>query len=346
MARGAASSIACFTAIILGANVHAQTLGPDFTGLYSIVDLGALPGVPNNLGCMIFKLDDTNTLLIGGAANGGSGALYQIQVTRDAQNHVTGFAGSGVLYGQAANNDGGITYGSTGALLISRYPLNQVGQSRPGSTTTDLISDLTPLGVTGSIGGVSFVPARQPGAGRLKAVSYSSAQFYNLAFTQRPDGLYDITGATQTAPLQGGPEGFVYVPSCSPGFTAPAILQCEYGSGAVTTYAVDTNGDPIPSARRIFISGLNGAEGCVIDPVTGDFLFTTYGGGNRIIRISGFPPPANCPCDWNGLDCLNSQDFFDFLSDFFAGHADFNQSGDTNSQDFFDFLTCFFGGCH
>jgi len=52
-----------------------------------------------------------------------------------------------------------------------------------------------------------------------------------------------------------------------------------------------------------------------------------------------------CPCNWNHDAVLNSQDFFDFLSAFFQGNADYNLSGSTNSQDFFDFLSCFFTGC-
>jgi len=30
---------------------------------------------------------------------------------------------------------------------------------------------------------------------------------------------------------------------------------------------------------------------------------------------------------------------------FFLSNADYNNDGLTNSQDFFDFLTCFFAGC-
>jgi hypothetical protein len=64
--------------------------------------------------------------------------------------------------------------------------------------------------------------------------------------------------------------------------------------------------------------------------------------GFVILGATGEQP---CDCDWNEDSELNSQDFFDFLNDFFAGGGDFNGDKTINSQDFFDFLTCFFEGC-
>jgi hypothetical protein len=40
------------------------------------------------------------------------------------------------------------------------------------------------------------------------------------------------------------------------------------------------------------VTGLVGAEGAWIDPLTGDFLFSTFGGSNRVIKVSGFELPT------------------------------------------------------
>jgi hypothetical protein len=68
-------------------------------------------------------------------------------------------------------------------------------------------------------------------------------------------------------------------------------------------------------------------------------------GADATLRADGMVTTTPCAADWNRDEAVNSQDFFDFLTSFFAGTADFNCSGSTDSQDFFDFLTGFFGGC-
>jgi len=55
--------------------------------------------------------------------------------------------------------------------------------------------------------------------------------------------------------------------------------------------------------------------------------------------------PPNCAADWNHDGVVNSSDYFDFLTAFFADDADFNGDGWYNSSDLFDFLTAFFAGC-
>jgi hypothetical protein len=51
------------------------------------------------------------------------------------------------------------------------------------------------------------------------------------------------------------------------------------------------------STRRVIVTGLSGAEGALVDPVTGDFIFSTFGGEGRIIVVRGFraPPPELPP---------------------------------------------------
>jgi hypothetical protein len=68
--------------------------------------------------------------------------------------------------------------------------------------------------------------------------------------------------------------GFVHVPPGSPDFpNFKHILVSEYSSSTISTYEVDANGNPIASTCTPFITGLFGAEGAALDPLTGDVLF-------------------------------------------------------------------------
>lgn len=327
--------------------VLAQAMDPFYADRYTFTDLGPIKAVPPFYGGLTLKFDDPNVLLIGGNANDIPGALYAVGVVRDAEHHITGFAGAATRFCDAAYNDGGVVYGPNSVLFLARWPENELGQTRPGSTVTDSIIDLKPFGVENSISALQFVPPGYRGAGRLKCVTWQGGQWWNIVITPVAGGTFGITSMTEApdSRLPGGPEGFVYVPPGSPSFEGEAMLVSEYSDGNVVAYDVDAQGNPIVGTRRLFVVGLEGAEGAFIDPLTGDFLFSTYGGGDRVVVVRGLNRP--CRPDYNGDSRLNSQDFFDLLSDFFSNDftADYNADNLLNSQDIFDYLADYFNGC-
>ncbi|MDX2132107.1 MAG: hypothetical protein SFY69_08645 [Planctomycetota bacterium] len=284
--RVVGAGIAC----LFVSSAAGQVIDPFYAGSYTYTDLGSAPDVPPLYGGLTVLAGSPNTLLLGGNANGALGALYAVGVTRDGAGHITGFTGTTTLFASAEYNDGGVCYGPNGVLFASRWPVNELGQYLPGSTTPDKVINLAPLGIAQSHASIQFVPAGYSGAGRMKLASWSGGEFYDATYTPDGMGTFDIVSAVQTATLPGGPEGFVYVPLGSPLFSGPSMLVSEFSAGNVAVYDVDANGDPIVGSRRDFITGLSGAEGAHIDPYTGDFLFSTFGGGDRVIVVQGFVP--------------------------------------------------------
>jgi hypothetical protein len=284
-------------ALILGASVGvatysgAQTIDPFYNSVYSYVDLGSVPKLPPLYGGLAFKYDNANQIIIGGDANVAGGNLYSINVTRDVNGHITGFSGAAQFYAEAPYNDGGVVFGPNNVLFASRWPVNEMAQYLPGSTAPDKIIDMSLLGIASSHAALNFVPPGFGGAGRIKLVSWSGGEFYDATITPDGSGTYNLNGVNLVTTLTGGPEGFVYVPLGSNLFANPSLIVSEYSAGSIATYEVDGNGNPILASRRLFMSGLTGAEGAVIDPVTGDFIFSTFGGGNRVIVVQGFAVP-------------------------------------------------------
>jgi hypothetical protein len=93
----------------------------------------------------------------------------------------------------------------------------------------------------------------------------------------------------------GGPEGFINVAAGSPDFTGQNALISLYGAGKIEAYQVDASDIPITASAQDFITGLSGAEGATIDPVTGDLFFSTFGGGNQVIEVHGLANAAPEP---------------------------------------------------
>lgn len=313
--RDGTSLAACAaTAVALAFSVagtaSAQQLTPEFASSYSIADLGAPAGVPLNLGGLAFKPGDPNTLYIGGAANSMLSKMYAVPVTRDPAGHIVSF-GAGVEFcavnGVGGGIDGGVEFGPGGVLFYVTYPDNTLGQVKPGSVAPDRITALGPVGVASSTGALRFVPAGFPGAGRLKIASYSQGFWYDTTIVAQGDGTYLPNTVSTGISIGGGPEGIVYIHAGSPHFSTDSVLVSEYGSGQISTYQIDANGDPIPLTRRTMLTGLGGAEGAVQDPVSGDYLFSTFGGGNHVIAIRGFAATV-CEGDLDGSGSVDAAD--------------------------------------
>ncbi|MEJ0018935.1 MAG: PEP-CTERM sorting domain-containing protein [Acetobacteraceae bacterium] len=274
----------------LAAPCSGVTFGAGFAGSYTCETLGSVDGVAPSYGGLTFL--NNSTLLIGGAANGAGGTINAVGVVRGAGNHITGFAGSATLYATAPYIDGGLSFGPGGVLFFTGYSNNTLGQIKPGSTSPDKTVSLNPA--LSSVGSIVFVPSGFAGAGGTKLLSYSNGNWANATLTSDGSGTYDVESSV-VATLAGGPEGAVYVDGDNAGFSGlDSLLVSSYGAGAISAYQIDANGDPIVGTLSTFLSGLTGAEGAVIDPVTGDFLFSTFGGSNQVIVVSGFeaPPPA------------------------------------------------------
>lgn len=293
-------------ALLAGAlGAQAATIAGPFATDYTLTDLGSVPGLPTRYGGLTFL--DNDTLLIGGAANGASGRLYTIDVTRGADLSIAGFSGSATVFGSVGTyNDGGVTFGPGGVLFTSQWPVNKLGQTKPGSTVEDKVIDLAALGVASSHSAIGFVPSGFAGAGQAKLVSWSGGQWYSAGVAPDGSGTYNLVGLTQVdldpvaggiQNLPGGPEGFVYISGANAGFGVDSMLVSAFSNNTVDAYEIDANGNPVLSTRRTFVTGLAGAEGAVIDPLTGDFLFSTFGGNNQVVRVSGFlaPPPPPPP---------------------------------------------------
>ena len=282
------SLIASTGLALAGQAAHAApALAPAFASDYTLTVLGTPTGVPGNLGGITFL--DSDTLLIGGNANGTSGGIYSIDVTRDPTTKlITGFVGSATLFASAPRIDGGLAFGPGGVLFYTTFSNNTLGQILPGGNAPAR-TDALPSTFS-STGTLQFSPS-----GTLVIGSHSNGTWG--AFSLTPDGSGTYTPTQTAAPTTntgGGPEGLVYVPAGSPVFGANAALISAYSAGKVTATTVNAAGLPTALGAD-FITGLTGAEGATLDPVTNAFLFSTFGGGNQVAQVSGFAAPPVAP---------------------------------------------------
>jgi hypothetical protein len=267
---------------------------PHYADRYTCYDLGPVPGMPNHkYGGLTLTLDNCSTkLIIAGNANLPAGKLYSIDVTRTADGHISGFAGTAKVFADAPSNDGGVAYGPGDVLFVTHWPSNELQQTRPGSALADKIIPLGGIGVAHASASLAFVPGDFPMKGALKMVSWSAGQWYTLAIKPDGQGTYDVVSARQDLMLDGGPEGFTYVAAGSPLFDKNSMLVSEWTDNKIATYETDEAANPRLDSRRDFIIGLHGAEGAYREPATGDFFFSTWGQemDDRVVAVRGFAP--------------------------------------------------------
>ncbi|HUJ49819.1 MAG TPA: IPT/TIG domain-containing protein [Bryobacteraceae bacterium] len=278
-------SSAFLALIALGPVANCAQLGPAFSSLYSITDLGSVSGVPVPYSSLVFQSGKPNVLLLGGGSTKSTGEIYSVPLARNATtNHVTSL-GSPAPFASAPNIDGGLIYAPNGDLFFTEYNLNQIGEIKPGHASPD---KTVPAPVSPSTGSLQIVPAGFAAAGRLVIDSIDTSQFCSTTLTADTSGTYDIGNCSATVSGSNKTEGIIYVPAGMPGFSGPTMLVAEFAGQAVMAYSVDSNGLPIISTGQVFISGLSGPQGAAIDPLTGDFFFSTFsfGEANEVFKVS------------------------------------------------------------
>lgn len=280
-------------------------LAPAYTDTYRTFELGAVPGVPGPLGGCVIKRDDPNTLYVAGGSEGIAGAIYTIGLKRGKCGHVTGFEGTAKKIAQAPSVDANLVFTGTGLMLYTKWPDYGFGQLLPGATSPSKETDLKALGMGGGgAGGLGFVPPGLANEGELRAVTWPDGIFYHLA--TKPNGaLVDVTAVNEKVRLDGGPGGFAYVPAGSPGFAKQSLVVGEWELDRIATYEVNASGDPIKSSRKEFFTKFPRPWGAYFEPLTGDFIFLTWGRGtstgdggqDKMFVVRGFavppPPPVN-----------------------------------------------------
>ncbi len=244
--------------------------GAAFAADYSCTTLGTPSGIPANLGGLTFL--DNNTLLIGGAANGGSGVIRMIDVLRDGNNHIIGFDGVSSAFADAPYIDGGLAYGPGGVLFATTFSNNTLLQFKPGSASPDKIIDLTAEGIASSTGTLQFVPLGFNGAGGFKIASYSAGTWYDVTLTADGSGTYDIGAVTYINTPGRGPEGIVYVDGANDGFgvdrcccrnSAPAAWAPMTSTPAATwSWPAAATSSPASAAPRARSSTRSPATSC------------------------------------------------------------------------------------
>jgi probable HAF family extracellular repeat protein len=172
------------------------------------------------------------------------------------------------------------------------------------------------------------------------------------------NGTGQVAGVSDLA--SGMPRAFVFGVDGAGSVTSRTDLGA-FPAGSSAANGINDAGEVVGiSDARAFVwwEGRMRDLNALIPPASGWRLESAQSinaGGMIVGRgyINGLPqaflltPATSCAADFNIDGVVNSQDFFDYLGQFFLSSpaGDFNADTLVNSQDFFDFLNAFFAGC-
>lgn len=281
-------------------------LADEFAEHYQVFELGEVPGVPDALGGAMIHPDDPNVLLIAGGSESPQGEIYSIDVERGPCDHIIGFSGTATSIAVTPNVDANLALGPNDVIFYTQWPRFMLSQLPLGDSMSAVDTDLKPLGIADlpdqGPGGVGFVPPPLGAAGELRILTWPDGHWYHVDIT--PNGeVFDVDALTETRQLSKNPGGFAYVPAGSPGFPEQSLIVSEWVQGnsfedRVATYEVDDEGDPIVATRKEFFKQFPRPWGAYFEPVTGDYMFLTWGAStpkDLVFIVQGFAPPPPPP---------------------------------------------------
>ncbi|MBC7772330.1 MAG: hypothetical protein H7210_07545, partial [Pyrinomonadaceae bacterium] len=341
-----ASGSTRFTAARLSANATTIHFAPGYTLADLIVSEGAAAGQRSVVGAFggegTLTIGPTGVIRLAAGSGGGLGI--------NNSNNLT-LINNGTIAAEAAGRSLSITAHTV--LNISKGVLT--GGTWIASGTSVLSFSSSPAIVTNNanvtVGSATSFPSlatlstnngslSTAGGGAFVITPAGGTLASSGAITLTPGNTIAVTGNIALAPsttLNVQVQG-----------TTPATIGHLNATGSIALGGV------------VNIVGVNGFDGdCINSPfinaasVTGQFttqtLPTAHEGAQAfLVYIAGEVRFAiSPPSDYNRDGFLNSQDIFDYLSQFFiqSEEADFNGDGFVNSQDFFDFIGDFFMGC-